>query len=156
MLFSWQAFAGQLEGLPQGRVCQLRLNERQPIAPITLGPASRPWLNPLGNLVRIDPPLNRLRLIWFMPNLEDTFVSEPAQARSLVMAALETLNEAGAENVAMNGIQGHPRKLDEQIRTVMVNAVRNWFEMEHHRSERSIRHVDLVDLRGGFNGVQLT
>jgi hypothetical protein len=157
LFLSWQAFAGQLAGLPPEQVRQLRLNEQEPIRPIAIGPTSRPWWNPLGNLILLRPALHHLRLIYFFPNLAGTFISDPAQARSLVMAALETLNEAGAKNVAMNGIQGNSHELNGQIAQVMADAANEWLEMgiERHRSEVSIRHINLVDLRGGFGDAPL-
>jgi hypothetical protein len=111
----------------------------------------------LGTLIRLAPPLDHLRHIYVIPNLDDTFVGDPAQARPLVLGALETLNEAGAEVVAMNGIQGNPHELDGQIAQAMADAVREWLRLgkDEHRAEVSIRRVFLVDLRGGFDGVHL-
>jgi len=108
----------------------------------------------LGDLIKIKPALGKLSYLYILPNIEDSRLQEPAQARRLVMDALETLNDAGVEAVAMNGIHGDPRELDGQIAKVMVDAARDW-PQEAHRSEPTIKDIYLVDLRGGFNDTSL-
>ena len=148
LYFSWIEFVNLLGGRPGNPLKCLRHDQW---LPLLMGDGPHPWQVPMGNLIKIDPAMGRLRYIYVFPNIENQRLTEPEQAHSLVMGALETLNEAGAEDIAMNGILGaHPHR-DEQIRPVMVDAIEQWSAMEHHRSERSIQRIYLVDLRGGFN-----
>ena len=151
LYFSWRDFVDYLASRSANQWSYLRHDQWLPLA---MNHGLHPWQAPMGNLIKIDP-IGKLRFIYFFSNVEDQGISEPEQARPLIMAALETLNEAGVQKVAMNGIQGIHRHHDDQIKPVMVNAVRDWFELKYHRSELSIQCVHLVDLRGGFNGVQV-
>ena len=139
----WSEFARQLEA---HRLFLLKADEWQLIAPQR---HDRLWNNPLGSIVWIKPALTKLRYIYFFPNLENASVDEPAQARLMVLCALERLNELGVKVVSMNGIHGADERIEDGIKDVMVRAVEEWLGRKG-AVQCSIDRIYLVDRAGAF------
>ena len=106
--------------------------------PIQMENCGQLWNTPSGCLLKIAPPLGRLKFIFLIPNIDDRPLDDPTHARFLVMQALEILKDFQAAGIAMNGIHG-------STPTIMRNAVEDWIARPDSATVTKIYLVDRID-----------
>jgi hypothetical protein len=100
-----------------------------------------------GKLYRINPPAEKLEILYIHPNAQNCLVQDINCIPNMVGNALDALRHAKAKSIALNGIQVvGDQTTNEEIARIMINTTENWLE-----ARGGIDKIYFVDLRGGFD-----